>query len=244
MASEVHGEVVWIIGGSSGIGFAIAMAFAEQGMPYSIAISGRNEENLRGAASRIEVATGHRVFAARCDVTKGDDVRFTAAGIADHFGCEISILIHCAGISPFTTFTEASLEEFDEVMKVNLKGAFLCTKAVVPAMYSRHRGTIVMMLSIASEKAFKGGAAYVASKFALRGFTDSLREEARKQGVRVIGMLPGAVETELWGADERAKYHERMMQPEDIAKAVLVAVQTEARALVEEIRMRPIGGDL
>jgi NADP-dependent 3-hydroxy acid dehydrogenase YdfG len=99
-------------------------------------------------------------------------------------------------------------------------------------------------LSIASEKAFKGGAAYIASKFAMRGFTDSLREEARKHNVRVIAVLPGATETLLWDEDERAKYHARMMQPEDIASVVCAALKMPERALVEEIRMRPIGGDL
>jgi 3-oxoacyl-[acyl-carrier protein] reductase len=238
------GEVVWITGASSGIGYAIATAFAQRGMGDLIAISSRNVEKLQNAVARIEASTGKRVFAVRCDVTNSGEVTQATRTIADHFGAEISTLVHCAGISPFTTFTETSVAEFDEVIQVNLKGAFLCSKAVLPAMYLRHRGTIVMMLSIASEKAFKGGAAYVASKFALRGFTDSLREEARKQGVRVIALLPGAVETELWGSEEREKYHERMMQPEDIATAVLDAVEMEDRALVEEIRMRPIGGDL
>ena len=121
---------------------------------------------------------------------------------------------------------------------------FLTSREVLPAMYERKSGAIVQLISIAGIKAFKNGAAYVASKFASHGFTNSLREEARKHGVRVIAVFPGATETELWHAEQRAQYHDRMMQPEDVASAIVHALHQPGRTLIEEIVLRPIQGDI
>jgi len=235
-------EIIWITGGSSGIGFALGMRLAALG--HAVAISGRDESKLANAARLIHERTKESLFWIKCDVTSEREIAHAHQLIVEHFAGDISMLIISAGVSPFPSFSETSVEEFDTVIRTNLIGAFLVAKAVLPAMYHANRGAVVSMLSIASEKAFKGGAAYVASKFALRGFTDSLREEARKHNVRVIGVLPGATGTELWDEASRKEFHDRMMQPEDIAEIILAALKTPERALVEEIRIRPIGGDL
>jgi 3-oxoacyl-[acyl-carrier protein] reductase len=242
MSEAAKKEVVWITGGGSGIGLAIAIRLAQDG--HAVAISGRDERKLSQAAMEIERKTHANVFAVSADVTKATDVHRCVKAIQDHFERDISILVSNAGISPFNTFSETSTEEFDEVIAINLKGGFLTARAVLPGMYAAGRGAIVEILSVASEKAFKGGAAYIASKFGMRGFTDALREEARKHNVRVIAVLPGATETALWDEDERIKYHSRMMQPEDVAMIVGGALNLPERALAEEIRLRPIGGDL
>jgi 3-oxoacyl-[acyl-carrier protein] reductase len=246
MSEATHGvkggEVVWITGGGSGIGLAIAKRLAAEG--HRIAITGRTISKLEQASDEIKILAGSEVFTVVGDVSVANDVERCVSEIVEHFGESISLLVSSAGISPFTLFSETSVEEFDEVIAVNLKGGFLVAKAVLPGMYAAGRGTIVEILSIASEKAFKGGASYIASKFAMRGFTDSLREEARKHNVRVIAILPGATETELWDESERVEHHERMMQPEDVANVICDALKLSSRALIEEIRMRPIGGDL
>jgi 3-oxoacyl-[acyl-carrier protein] reductase len=171
------------------------------------------------------------------------DVRSAYARIASEMGA-VDILVNNAGISPFTKFSETSIEEFDEVIDINLTGYFLAVREVLPSMYERKQGAVVQMLSIASTKAFAGGAAYIASKFGALGLTNSLREEARKHNVKVIAILPGATETPLWGVEEREKFHERMMQPEDIALTVVQLLDQPDRMLTEEIVLRPIGGDL
>ena len=107
---------------------------------------------------------------------------------------------------------------------------FLTSREVIADMYARKSGAIVQILSVASIKGYKNGAAYVASKFASLGFTNALREEAREHGVRVIAVFPGATETELWNEHQREKYHERMMQPEDIAQEILTALKAPSRA--------------
>ncbi len=242
MNSSRVNEIVWITGGGSGIGLAIATKLIAEG--HGVAISGRNEAKLNVAADTLRQFPGANVLTIKGDVSNSQDVDRAVQKIREHFGRDTTVLVNCAGISPFTLFSETSVAEFDEVIATNLKGGFLTAKAVLPAMYKANRGTIAELLSIASEKAFKGGASYIASKFAMRGFTDALREEARKHNVRVIAVLPGATETSLWDEAERVKFHERMMQPEDIAAMVCDALRLPARALVEEIRMRPIGGDL
>lgn len=233
--------IAWITGASGGIGFACAEALASQG--YRLALSGRKREALENAQQKLaQHGTEAKIFP--CDVGIEGDVKAAYKGIVSEFGGAPSVLINCAGISPWDTFSETSTDTFDAVMAANVRGMFLTSREVLPAMYERKSGAIVQLISIAGIKAFKNGAAYVASKYAARGFTESLREEARKHGVRVIAVFPGATETELWDAEAREKYHERMMQPEDTASAIVHALNQPARTLIEEIVLRPIQGDI
>ena len=177
-------------------------------------------------------------------MSNSEDIAVAIDEITKSFGSTPDILINNAGISPWSTFSETTTEEFDEVMNINLIGYFLASKAVIPGMLAKGSGDIVQVLSIASKKAFKNGAAYIASKFAALGMTDSMREDLRGKNIRVISVFPGATETPLWDEAERNKYHEKMMQPEDIAQAILATLDLPRRAAVEEIVIRPIGGDL
>ena len=233
--------LAWIVGGSRGIGFACAETLGAEG--YAIAISGRNERALEEASARLTV-NGIEVISVVCDISIEEQVKVGYKKIVNHFGKAPDVLINSAGISPWSTFTETSTAEFDEVISINTRGMFLTSREVLADMYARNSGAIVQMLSVASIKGYKNGAAYVASKFASLGFTNALREEAREHGVRVIAVFPGATETELWSEHQREKYHERMMQPSDIAQEIIAALKAPARALVEEIVIRPIHGDL
>jgi 3-oxoacyl-[acyl-carrier protein] reductase len=229
-------QTAWITGGSRGIGFACANALANEG--YRIALSARNPDELHAAKSKLD-ATGATIKLFPCNVGVEADVKNAYQGILREFDAP-DVLINCAGIGPWDTFSETSTKAFDAVIATNVRGTFLTAREVLPAMYAKKNGAIVQLISIAGLKAFKNGSAYVASKFAVRGFTESLREEARKHGVRVIAVFPGATETELWHAEDRQKYHERMMQPEDIAAAIVHALKQPVRTLIEEIVIRPI----
>ncbi len=239
--------LAWIVGGSRGIGFACADALVREG--YKIALSGRNEKTLREASARLMANSQNfpsvpQVFPIPCDITQETEVNAAYKKIVDHFGAAPDVLINSAGISPWSTFSETSVEEFDRVMAVNLRGMFLTSRAVLGDMYAWGSGTIVQVLSVAGIKAYKNGAAYVASKYGAHGLANTLREEAREHGVRVIGVIPGATETELWDEDQRKQYHDRMMQPEDVAHAILAALRLPSRAVVEEIILRPMQGDI
>lgn len=237
---EKHEAVAWITGGSKGIGFVVAKALLQEG--YRVAITSRSEA-IFTAQQHLAEQFGDQCIAYQCDSGDQLAVREAHRKIKEAFGT-VDLLFNNAGLSPFHSFSETSLEEFDETVRANVLGNFLCAQQVLEDMYAQNQGTIVQMLSIASVKAFKTGAAYGASKFAALGFTNSLREEARKHNVRVISVLAGATETELWDEGMRREFHERMMQPEDIADVILSAIRLPARALMEEVVLRPIGGDL
>jgi NADP-dependent 3-hydroxy acid dehydrogenase YdfG len=237
----VDDRIAWITGASRGIGFACAQALGHDG--YRIAMTARNREALEAAQNTLaKDDTVAKVFP--CNVQNEDEVRNTFRSIAKEFGSAPHVLINAAGISPWSTFTETSTEEFDTVIATNTRGMFLTSREVLPAMYQRGSGAIIQLISIAGIKAYKNGAAYVASKFAALGFTNALREEARAHGVRVIAVFPGATETDIWLAEDRQKYHDRMMQPEDIAQAIVAALNQPDRAMMEEIVLRPQLGDI
>jgi 3-oxoacyl-[acyl-carrier protein] reductase len=233
-------QIAWITGAGRGIGEAIAKALASEG--YDVAISSRTTDELERVAAELRTL-GCRVCVAVCDVSDEGSVKTAYEKIVAELG-EPTLLVNNAGISPWSTFTETSLKEFDRTIAINLRGAFLCSKIALPAMYRSGQGAVVQILSVAAARAYKNGATYVASKFGALGFTNALREEARKHGVRVISVLPGAVETELWDRQERERSGHKMMQPVDIASMIVAALHEPARALVEEISIRPIGGDI
>lgn len=234
-------DLVWITGASSGIGKAIAYRLAAEGK--IVVLSARRLDVLQEIITGIRQAGGHAA-ALQCDVSKENDVDWAIKSIKKNFGEGPDILINNAGISPYQNIEDTTTAIFDEVIETNLVGNFLCAKAVLPEMLRKERGVIIQMLSIASTKAFAGGVAYGASKFGALGFTNALREEVRQKGIKVVAVMPGAVETEAWSFEERQNNRHRMMQPEDIAASISNILKDPHRMLSEEIVLRPIGGDL
>jgi NADP-dependent 3-hydroxy acid dehydrogenase YdfG len=234
-------DLVWITGASSGIGKACAHRLASEGSV--VVLSSRRLEVIQEIVAGIREAGGHAA-ALQCDVTKEADVDWAIKSIKKTFGEGPDILINNAGISPYQSIEDTTPEIFDEVIETNLVGNFLCAKAVLPEMIRKGKGTIIQLLSIASVKAFSGGVAYGSSKFGALGFTNALREEVRGKGIKVVAVMPGAVETEAWSEAEREEYRGRMMQPEDIAGSISHILKDPQRMMTEEIVLRPIGGDL
>ncbi|HZV12228.1 MAG TPA: SDR family oxidoreductase [Candidatus Kapabacteria bacterium] len=232
--------VVWITGASKGIGKAIAEAFADNGA--IVVLSSRKKAALVSALKNI-ADRGGKGGAIVCDVTDEKSVGRAVKEIERKFG-KVDVLVNNAGIAPVTAFTKTTLAKFDETLAINLRGTFVCSQAVTPGMIERGSGAIVNILSTAAIRAFSGNAAYCASKFGALGLTRVMRTELKKYGIRVIGVLPGAVETDMWGVAERKQSHDRMLQPEDVAKVVHDAIMLHPRAVVEEILLRPLGGDL
>lgn len=234
-------KLAWIVGASRGIGYSCAEALAREG--YNMALSGRDEQALQAAGARL-ATKNIEVISVLCDILVEEQVKTAYKKIVAHFGKTPDMLINSAGVTRWSTFSDTTIEEFDKTIATNTRGMFLTSREVLRDMYAKSSGTIVQILSVAAIKGYKHGAAYGASKFAALGFTNALREEARQHGVRVIAVFPGATDTEIWDKDDRAKYHDRMMQPEDIAQAILSAMKLSNRGLVEEILLRPIQGDI
>lgn len=230
-------RVVLITGGSRGIGRALAQAFAAG--EWRVIVTGRDERALARTAGSVK--TG-KIMTRHCDVRNPESVAALMSAIKSQFR-RIDVLINNAGIAhEIATVDQLSLPAWREVIDTNLTGLFLVTRAALPLM--QRGATIVNNLSISSKTSFPGMSAYNASKHGAAGFTDTLREELRPRGVRVISLIPGATDTEIWNQFWKDAPRNKMMSPDSIAAAVFAAVSLPENATVSELVITPTGGAL
>jgi NAD(P)-dependent dehydrogenase (short-subunit alcohol dehydrogenase family) len=224
-----------ITGGGSGIGLALAKQFVEAG--YAVVISGRDRRRLDAAANQSK-----NLLPLQCDVRDPESVKRLFAKVREEHS-HLDVLVNNAGVAHALAPAEKlPLETWRQVIDTNLTGTFLVTQAALPMM--RAGSTIVNNLSIAAVQPFAGMAAYNASKFGALGFTQALREDLRQRGIRVVALLPGATDTDIWSQFWADAPREKMVSPETVAAAVLHAVSAPAEAAIEEIRIGPTGGVL
>jgi NAD(P)-dependent dehydrogenase (short-subunit alcohol dehydrogenase family) len=191
---RLDGKVALVTGGSKGLGRAMAQALAEAGA--DIALCSRHGEEARAAAEEIAAATGQRGVGFEADVTDRESVARLRRDCEAALG-KVDILLNNAGMNlrkPLVEFTE---EEWDAVVDVSVKGAFLCSQAFMPGMMERGWGRIVMLGSIMSFVSIPGRAAYSSAKAALTGMTRALALEGAPHGVTVNCLCPGPFETPM-----------------------------------------------
>ncbi|HYF02153.1 MAG TPA: SDR family oxidoreductase [Patescibacteria group bacterium] len=229
---------IWITGASRGIGAALAREFDNLGA--TVILSSRSEKSLLKHQSEFLFKNSHFI---QCDVQNEVEVVKARDEIYSRFK-NVDILINNAGTATFKPIWEITTEEFDAMIAVNLRGTFLCSKAVIPKMIEQKNGVIVNINSVAAVNSFKNCSAYGASKAGALALSRSMREDVREFGVKIIDMLVGATETDIWGDDMRAQAGHRMMQPEDIAQAIVNALRLSDRAMIEEILLKPQLGNL
>ncbi|MGC8903691.1 SDR family oxidoreductase [Thermus sp.] len=221
-------RAVLISGASRGIGEATARLLHAQG--YGVGLFARDGERLRALASEL----GERALPLPGDVRNPGDWERAVARMEEAFG-GLFALVNNAGIGIMKPLAELSEAEFREVLEVNLVGPFLGLKAALPALL-RARGVVVNIGSLAGKNPFKSGAAYNASKFGLLGLMGAAMLELREEGVRVVNLLPGSVDTGFAGNTPGAGWK---LAPEDVAQAVRFALEMPERALVSEVELRP-----
>jgi 3-oxoacyl-[acyl-carrier protein] reductase len=232
-------KVAVITGGGSGIGLAMTRVFAAN--RYSVVITGREAKRLQKAASGIS-DDKKQVTCIPCDIRDPASVENLFSEIGKQHS-KIDVLINNAGVAHgLAPVDELSVETWKEVVDTNLTGTFLVTRAALPLM--RAGGTIVNNLSVAALQPFAGMSAYNASKFGALGFTHALREDLRKRGIRVLALLPGATDTDIWSQFWKDAPKEKMISAETVAQAVLHAVSAPANTAIEEIRIGPAAGVL
>jgi short-subunit dehydrogenase len=156
----------------------------------------------------------------------------------------VDVLVNSAGITVFKTFLNTTPDEFRDILATNLYGPIVCTKAVLPTMVKRRRGWIFNILSNAAIKTFEGSAAYTAAKAGMHGLGRVLREELRASNVKVINVIPGATDTEMWSPRDRGKHGHRMMKAKSVAETVLSVFHMPDDIVVDEIVLRPMMGDI
>lgn len=232
--------VVLITGASQGLGAAIARAFAREVPGVRLALVARSEKNLRIVA-RGCAKLGACVEVFRCDVSDEDAVAAMASAVQQQFGT-VDVLVNNAGKFAGAPFAEMSVANFDEIIAVNLRSAFLVTRAFLPGMLKKKRGDVFFMSSIAGRQAYPNGTAYCAAKFGVAGLAQVLRAETKTAGVRVCCVYPGAAWTPSWqgsGVEE-----DRIMPADDVARAFLDVYRLSRRTVIEEIVLRPQLGDV
>ena len=225
-----------ITGAGSGVGAATALALAKQG--WRIALVGRRREVLETVAAKIPGA-----LVCPCDIGDAEAVAAMGARVLAEFG-SVEVLVNAAGTNaPQRALEVLSLADYRAMMDANLNGAFYCVQAFLPQMRARGSGTIVNIVSDAGKAASpKAGPGYVMSKFGMAGLTQAINAEERGRGVRACGIFPGDIDTpilEKRPAPPDAAARAKMMQPEDIAECVLLAINLPARVIVEEMLVRP-----
>lgn len=238
--SRPAAPVVLITGASQGIGAAIAREFAARRPGVRLALVARNQRNLRAVAAECTRA-GAEAAVLVCDTADDAAVTKLARAVARRFGV-VDVLINNAGAFAQAKFVETSVSDFDRMIAVNLRSAFLVTRAFVPAMIARGAGDVFFMSSIAGLGAYPNAAAYCAAKFGVTGLAQVLRAETKASGVRVCCVHPGATWSPSWSGSGVAP--DRIMPAEDVARAFVDIHELGPRTVVEEIVLRPQLGDL
>jgi len=220
--SSLRGKTVLVTGASSGIGHAAALEFARRGT--NLVIGARRADLLDAVASECR-ALGVECTPVVADVTSRDDCRKLIAAAP-----RIDVLVNNAGFAIFDAFESARPEDLEAMMQTNYFGAVWCTQAVLPQMLDRRAGTIVNVASIVGLMGYARMGGYCATKFAMIGFSEALRDEVLGRGVRVAMVCPGTTDTHFFVKAERGKMPgaSRLIlavKPERVARAVADAAE-------------------
>lgn len=226
--------VVIITGASRGIGRAIAIKFAKEGM--ATALVGRDKSALRETADLIEKESGQPTLQIQADLRDIQQIESIVNQTIEKWG-RIDVLINNAGIMYQKPFEEHTLEEIQKTLDVNLRAVILLTQKTLPHIKKSENGAIINIASLAGKNPLKNGVVYASTKWALRGFAASLMMEVRQDDVRVVTIFPGSTATDL--SNHSTVQQDTILQPEDVAYAAYSALVVDRRAMMSEIDLRP-----
>ena len=231
--SSLENKVALITGASRGIGRATALAMARAGA--RVALGARTALQLRALSDEIEAATGEPALVCVADVAKEADVKRMVEAALGAFG-RVDVLVNNAGFNARKCkIWEVTTAEWDAMFAVNLRGAFLCCREVLPGMVERRSGHIINVVSTAAQIGLEQIGVYGASKWGLLGLTKSLIKEARPYNVRVTALSPGGTDT-TFRAEPRPQY----LRPETVAETIVFIASLPEDAVVHDLVVRPI----
>ena len=240
----IKNKVAIVTGASSGIGYATALALSKAGA--KVAIGARRTDKLEKLESEIKQAGGE-VFSQKLDVTKKQECDSFVENTIKALG-SVDILVNNAGLMPLSFIKNLKVDEWDQMIDVNIKGVLYCTAAVIPHFLEKKSGHIVNISSVAGRIVFPSGSVYCATKHAVTALSEGLRQEfSTRKNIRVTCIEPGVVATELTNTitDESLKgfvENAKKMQSlsaQDIANAILFAVESPEHMNVNEVLVRP-----
>jgi len=228
-----------VTGSSTGIGKHISIQLSKNN--YHVILISRNQKKLQIVEKHIK-KLGNDCSIVSLDISKESSLKILSPYINTNDG--IDVLVNNAGIGLFNAIQNISISEWDEQMNTNLRGSFLMTKLVVDSMIKKQSGKIVFINSVAGLNPYPFSSAYVASKYGLRGFSESLREELRVHNIKVISIHPGAINTPFWDNVNADFQRESMLSAEDVATVTVDAILAKKNVVHEEIIIRRTAGDM
>ena len=228
---DLSGQVALVTGAGSGLGAATARLLAEHGA--RVVLADVNKE----AAGEVAAAFGGRPL--YMDLADSGSIE---GGIADVLGTEgkIDILVNAAGLDFIRSAAELTLEEWDNVVDVNLRAPWLLAKLVMPHMMERGSGQILNVASTAAKKGWENAAAYASSKHGLLGLTQVLHAEGRRHGVRAMAVVPGGMHTNFFAALDPPPPPENLQPPETVARSILFMVSQPLDSVIHELIVTPM----
>ena len=237
--TRLTNKTALVTGGGSGIGLAVARAFLDEGA--RVAITGRQEVRLHRAAESLPAAG--RLFFHAADVAQEDQVQELVRRIQETLG-PIDLLINNAGLNVRErTVRDLTPDNWRLLMRTNLDSAYYCIHAVLPGMLQRRDGLIINISSIAGKRASPlGGAGYAASKFGMSALGLCLAAEEKDSGIRVCNIYPGEVDTPILERRPQpltSEQRQKILQPEDVAAAVLFVATLPPRVSIPELIIKP-----
>ncbi len=236
----LHDKVVLVTGAGSGLGEATARAFAAAGCAVACI-------DIHQVAAQLVhhdlQALDSKSMALQCDVSKAESVLETVQTVHERFG-RLDIVVNCAAIDHTLSVEEMSIEQWDQVIDVNLRGPFLFAKAALPIMREQHSGHIINIASTAATRAWANASAYHASKWGLVGFSRGLGVEGRPYGIRVTTIIPGGMRTHFFDrfAEQGIPMPEQqnLQDPANVAQVIVFAAQVPPESALQEVIITPL----
>lgn len=228
-----------ITGASKGIGFSVAKRLAEAN--FSLFIVGRNLERLNEVKSQLLSLGSPKVHVFSGDLSQSDVAKQCVDAVTGQWK-SLTVLVNNAGVFLPGTMMEENEGQFETLMTTNMNSAYYITRGLWPLLKLSNRAHVFNMCSIASITAYAAGGSYSVSKFAMLGFSKSLRLEGMPHGIRVTAILPGATLTDSWAGVDLPP--SRFMKPEDVANTIYTAFLINENTAMEEVVLRPILGDI
>lgn len=249
MSNHIEGKVVVITGASSGLGEETARHLSAQGA--NVALGARRTERIESLAEEINSTNNGKAIVVTTDVTERGQVKNLVDSAVDEFG-RVDVMLNNAGLMPLSPVEDLKIDEWDQMIDVNIKGVLYGIAAALPYMKEQKSGQIINVSSVAGHKTFPGSTVYSATKSAVRVISEGLRQEVKPYNIRTTIISPGAVKTELLehisddDIQEANKEYvgEIGLTPDAFARLITFAVSEPEEVDINEILFRPTAQEL